>query len=147
MKVILDANVLISYLLTPREGGTITVVVDACLSGQVELLLPQELRDEIIEAREEKKYLRDNIPLDRLNRLLVLFAFATETPSPIEEISSYASDADDDYLIVYGLVHNVDYLVTGDDGLLSLGQVQNLKIIHPSDFLEILREEGLVDSH
>ena len=45
-------------------------------------------------------------------------ASATNTPFP-----------KDDYLLAYGLMGGADYLVTGDEDLLTLGDVEGLKIV------------------
>ncbi len=47
-------------------------------------------------------------------------------------------DPKDDYLLAYALVGKADYLVTGDEDLLELEQVDALKIVTAREFLTVL---------
>ena len=55
MKVIIDANVWISYLFDDRPASTVINVVKFCLSGAVDLLVPQEVFDEVYKKIAEKE--------------------------------------------------------------------------------------------
>jgi uncharacterized protein len=140
MKVILDANIWISYLLTPAEGRTITQVVEACFASDVELVVPQELIDEILENVQESPYLWTRIPQAVLQQLVEQLTLIATLPIPLtEELPPFSHDPDDDYLIAYGLVYEVDYLVTGDRHLLILKQVEHLTVIEPPMFLDLFK--------
>jgi len=140
MKVILDANIWISYLLTPAEGRTITQIVEACFGDDIELLVPPELIDEIVENVQDSPYLRTRIVREALHQLIEQLALVAMIPKPLtEKLSTFSRDPDDDYLVAYGLVHEVDYLVTGDRHLLVLQQVEQLHIVEPRVFLDIFR--------
>ncbi len=52
-------------------------------------------------------------------------------PTIVEPILPVTSDPKDDYLLAYTLVGQANYLVTGDEGLLTLGTVAGLKIVSP----------------
>lgn len=137
MKVILDANVWISYLLAPNEARTITLVVERCLAEDVELFVPQELIQEMTEKVSTSTYLQTHILPEDLDTLIAIWASAATTPALIEsEIPAYGRDPEDDYLVAYGVIYDVDYLVTGDPDLLILKQVSNLKIVKPRTFME-----------
>ena len=43
MRVLVDTNVWLSYLLTPDSEGTIATVVRACLSADIDVVVPPEL--------------------------------------------------------------------------------------------------------
>ena len=49
MRVLLDANIFISYLLKPTEGGVIREIVKAAVLGEFTLLLPEALLEVAIE--------------------------------------------------------------------------------------------------
>ena len=55
-----------------------------------------------------------------------------------EEIPPVSRDPKDDYLLAYGLVGGADYLVTGDEDLLTLRDVEGLKIVSPREFVTLL---------
>jgi putative PIN family toxin of toxin-antitoxin system len=138
MKVILDANIGISYLLAPHEPRTITLVVERCLAEEIELFVPQELIREMTEKVSTSAYLQTHILPEDLDTLKTIWATVVTIPALIEsEIPTYGRDPKDDYLVAYGLVHDIDYLVTGDPDLLILEQVSNLRIVKPRTFLEL----------
>lgn len=139
MKVILDTNIYISYFLAGRKSRTITRIVEACIvSIDIELVVPLELIDEIVDAINRKPYLRKNIRQEDIDDLLEVLSIAATTPPPLESILPLSRDPNDDYLLAYGLVESVAYLVTGDDDLLALNQVDSLQIIEVGDFADIL---------
>lgn len=137
MKVILDANIIISYLLTPRENSTITTVIERCFSDEITLIMPDELVCEIQEKHKEKPYLNRHISSKKLDAVLQQIRDVAIIPDPLEEILPIGTDPDDDYLIAYGLIEEADYLITGDYHILLIKQFKNLKIVDPVEFLAI----------
>ena len=139
MIVLLDTNVFISYLLTPGERRTITQVVEACFTVDVDLLVPVELLEEITTTVASSPYLHERIPTEAVEQLIALLKTIAIIPNPLElELPSYVRDPDDDYLVAYGLVYEANYLVSGDPDLLVLEQVGEMHIVSPRSFLEIL---------
>ncbi|MEZ4862064.1 MAG: putative toxin-antitoxin system toxin component, PIN family [Caldilineaceae bacterium] len=145
MRVILDTNIFISYLLAKREGGTIRRIVEGCLlRPEVLLIVPNELKEEILSVWARKPALQKAIPLQRLESVLLQIQTIAEVPAPIEEILQYNRDPKDDYLIAYGLFLQADYLVSGDEDLTVLKQIKILQIISPVEFLMVLEPESSV---
>jgi uncharacterized protein len=146
MRVILDANVFISYLLSRSEKQTIARIVRTCFVEfeHVQLIVPPELVDELRENVQEEEYLHEHITRGELEGLISQLHCLAEVPTPLsEDIPSFVrGDPEDDYLIVHGLSTQADYLVTGDKLLLALKKVETLQIISPSAFLAILSEAG-----
>jgi uncharacterized protein len=142
VKVILDANVLISYLLAPDDTRTVVLVVDAFFTEGVELLVPPELISEIEASIGRSASLSSRISSANVAALIgALHAIGT-VPPPMAAPQDYPStrDADDDYLIGQALLHGVAYLITGDKDLLVLGQVENLSILSPAQFRDSVAE-------
>ncbi len=143
MRALFDTNIFISYLLSPTAGGTITDIVEAAVNQTFTLILPGELVDRFPSTVASKKYLAKRIKLEDASQFLEILAEASEIVPPIESpIPRVCRHVKDDYLLAYALVGRSDYLVTGDDDLLVLGQVEELKIVTPTDFLAILRGTG-----
>ena len=143
MRVLLDTNVYLSYLLAPDTERVITSVVTACFTQDaIDLLAPPEQVEELVRRAATKRYFQTRIPRAALGRfadqLRVLHSLA---PLP-EEVPAYSRDPNDDYLVAYGVVNEVDWLVTGDADLLVLAQVGRLAIVTPARFLRLLREQG-----
>lgn len=140
MKVILDANIFISYLLAPRTTRTIPSIVEACFENpSIELVAPPELLEEIVENVRAKPYLRTHILQADLDELVEAIRMVATIPAPLADIPAVSPDPDDDYLLAYGLGESVNYLVTGDTAVLQLKEVDSLTIIDAPAFWHILR--------
>jgi putative PIN family toxin of toxin-antitoxin system len=140
MRVLIDTNVLISYLVQPGREGSVGTVVHAALEGQFTLLMPQALLDELTVTVRNKPRLARRIPLEELDIFAFLLAqFGERVPKIEIPFPPVTRDKNDDYLLAYALVGAADYLVTGDKDLLALqGQITGLEIVTPSQFVEIL---------
>jgi len=141
VKVILDANVYISYLLARKSGRSITEVVDACLtSQQIELVAPQDLLAEIRRSVLTKPYLRTHILEAELTALEDALRLTAYSPPALVDALPRSRDVKDDYLLAHGLIERADYLVTGDDDLLVLDRIESLRIVSVPVFWSILRD-------
>ena len=84
-------------------------------------------------------YLNQRISTAQIDRLADILAMMADLPPKLADtFPQYTADADDDYLVAYAVVNDVDYLVTGDRHMLVLGKVQNTSIVLRATFLEIL---------
>jgi putative PIN family toxin of toxin-antitoxin system len=116
--------------------------VEAALQRHFTLLIPEELLTELVQTVKNKPHLTKRITFQEVDRLASgLSAVAELLPPIIEDIVAISRDPADDYLLAYALVGRADYLVTGDDDLLSLCEVTKLRIVRPSEFLKVLKEE------
>jgi putative PIN family toxin of toxin-antitoxin system len=140
MRVLLDTNVLVSYLLTPAAGGSVASIMEALLADVFTLLLPPDLLLELERVATKRPHLARRIHPAQLARLRDMLLGLGETLAPIEEpIPAITRDRKDDYLLAYAFVGAADYLVTGDDDLLVLGNLGHLAILSPPAFAEQLR--------
>lgn len=139
MRVLLDTNVLVSYLLTPAAGGSIETIMEALIQGAFTLIVPPDLLEELEQVATRKLRLAKRIRLDQLTRLRdLLLAIGELVPAIEETIPAITRDRKDDYLLAYAFVSEVDYLVTGDDDLLILDKLGALVILSPPAFAELL---------
>lgn len=136
MKVILDANVLISFLLSPHAEGKVAQVVETCLSAAIDLIVPGELIDEFEASVQRSRYLQERIPHWKLATLVETLRMDVVHLQRVDS-SQIVRDPRDDYLIRYGIAYAVDFLITGDKDLLVLGRVQNVRILTPAQFLDL----------
>ena len=142
MRVLLDANVLISYLLTPAQHSAITHITEAAVTGEFQLLVPEELLEEVRETIRAHEHLARRISLEAMRSFVdLVLEIAEVIPRITEPIPSLTRDPEDDYLIAYALVGQADYLVTGDRDLLVLEYVEPVKILTPSAFWELISSE------
>jgi uncharacterized protein len=139
MRVLLDTNVLVSYLLATSEDSPALRIVRAAAHGEFILLLPEDLADELTAVVSRKRYLHGHISAAHLRELGDLLGQICEVvPRITERVPAVTRDSKDDYLLACALLSQADYLVTGDDDLLCLGPIDPLLIVSPRDFLAVL---------
>jgi putative PIN family toxin of toxin-antitoxin system len=140
-RVIYDANVFISFLLSPRKvDSTVRQLMARMATGEVGLLAPDELLEELERSVKAKPYLQERILIEDLERFVVLVRSLSLPVSPLQHpVPSLVRDAKDDYLLAYAYAERVHFLVTGDNDLLSLNLPEGApRIVSPQAFLEIL---------
>lgn len=138
MRVLLDTNVLISYLLVPRPDSPLSVVIRDALEGRFTLLLTPDLVREFTHKIRTKPYLARRISPTQADRFIAALSAVAEIVPPITgAIPSVVRDPKGDYLLAYALLGRADYLVTGDRDLLVLDRVEQLRIVTPGEFVEI----------
>jgi uncharacterized protein len=141
MRVLLDANVFVSYLLTPGQNSAVTRIVDAAVLGEYQLLMPEELLDELEETVRTHEHLARRIPAKVMRALMdLVLEIAEVIPRITEPIPALTRDPEDDYLIAYALIGRAEYLVTGDRDLLALERIESVAILTPNAFGELLGE-------
>jgi len=142
MRVLLDTNIFISYLLSINSNRVVAKIVKAAVTGDYQLLIIEELLIEIIRTVQNKPDLQARIPLEVLEQLITILRTLAETIPTIEaKIPSLTRDPKDDYLLAYALVGGADYLVTDDKDLLVLKRVADVIIISIHDFWVLLKSE------
>jgi putative PIN family toxin of toxin-antitoxin system len=136
MRVLIDTNIFISYLLKRDQGSTIAKLIEAGFEGKYTLLMPHEVLRELFKKLSEKKYLANRITREDAQEFAqLLTTIAEEIPAITGEIPKTSQDKEDDYLLAYALVGRANYLVSGDEVLRKIKNVENVKIVRPSEFL------------
>ena len=139
MKILFDTNVYISYLLARGTRNEVKEGVEACFADpKIEVVVPQEVIDEIRRVVSEKEYLRLRITEESLAEFVTTIAFLGEVRPPLTDIASVSRDPDDDFLLAHSSREGVAYLVTGDDDLLSMGEIGSVKIVNMALLSEML---------
>ncbi len=143
MRVLLDTNIFISYLLTPLGKSPINVLVDAAFTNAFTLLIAADILEELQRKITAKPYLAQRITATQLELLVdALLTVAEEVPAIEEKFPEIGRDRKDDYLLAYAAVGRADYLVTGDEDLLVLREVEGLKVVNPREFVALLEKSS-----
>lgn len=134
MRVVIDTNVFVSA----TRGGVPRQVIDLIDKGIVVLCISHKIVDEYIRVYNRLKI----TPLHH-EKLLYYCEHAdmVEAESDIPTLSLVKDDPDDDKFIECAVALRADYVITGDKALLSVKQFENIKIVTPREFLEILHSE------
>ncbi|MFN8485778.1 MAG: putative toxin-antitoxin system toxin component, PIN family [Anaerolineae bacterium] len=139
MRLLLDTNNFISYLLTRNRHSPVHTVMAAALSPQATLLIPQALLEEIVFTVSTKPYLAAALSVESMQILIeTLLEVAEVIPAITDPIPRVTRDPKDDYLLAYAVIGQADYLVTGDRDLLVLGQVEEVRIVSPAQFASLM---------
>lgn len=139
MRVLIDTNIFISYLLKKNPEATITRIIEAGFENKYVLLLPHDVIRELYKKLSEKEYLASRITRQDAQEFTELLAtIAEDIPVITDEIPRVSTDKKDDYLLAYATVGKADYLVSGDEVLRRIKSVEGLKIISPAEFLLII---------
>jgi putative PIN family toxin of toxin-antitoxin system len=136
-RALIDANIFISYLLSPDSNGAIAGTVESLWRADLELVFPDVLASEIRTTIKRKPYLRERIALDDVDALIDgLRAIALPLKLEPIEIAPILRDRKDDYLLVEAVRSDADYLVSGDRDLLDIrDDIAHPRIVSPAEFI------------
>ncbi len=132
MRVVLDTNVHISALFW---GGGPRRVVDLAAAGHCQAVTSPELLAEL-EAVLAEDF---EVPHDKLDLVLRDVLSFAEVVAPLEEPEVAVRDQADVKVVACALAGSADYIVTGDQDLLSLGSAEGIRILGVRDFLALRR--------
>ena len=132
MKIVIDTNVFISAVFF---GGLPLQVLQSVISKQNDAYISPEIWDEYNDVIERmtKKY-PSRLKQQLIDEVFKLFKVII----PSSEIS-ICRDSDDDKFIFCALDAECMYIVSGDDDLLSLRNVDDIGICTPSEFLNAMK--------
>jgi putative PIN family toxin of toxin-antitoxin system len=141
IRLVLDTNVLVSYLLTHRPP--IATLIDVYVAREEVVLvtapeLLQEL-DRVLRYPRLQRYYKQ----EERTRFVALLLAVSELVELPEEIPRICRDPDDDRVIACAVAGEADVIVSGDDDLLALARVRDIPIQSPAELLmRIEREES-----
>ena len=138
IRALVDANVLISYLLA-RSVGPPAGIIAAARRGDFSLLVAETTFGECARRINEKPWLAQRIAKPDWDEFAVaLRSIAAAVPNVPPPFPAIGRDPKDDYLIVHAIAARADYLITGDKDLLVLGRIEGVTILAPAAFLALL---------
>jgi len=136
MKVVIDTNIWISYLL----GSLLQDLDEKILSKEIKVVVSEEMLKELSEVSSRPKF-KNIFTAKRIKELFSLLDSYAIVISPGQNIVA-CRDEKDNFLLEVALEGKADYLITGDEDLLVLNSFQGIKIITPKDFEKIIEDEG-----
>lgn len=146
MRALLDANLFISYLLSPTPlTSAMGAILTAAAEERFVLLFTRGVADEIVSKVAERPDLAARItPADVAALLADLAAIAETIPPLPDPLPALSRDPKDDYLIAHAHAAGADCLVSSDRDLRDLQEVHGITIASPPEFLHALRVAGLL---
>lgn len=139
MKVVLDTNVLLSFLV---NGSAAPAQIFALWEVEAfELFASEHLLDGVSRAL-NKPYWLMRLDIHQLERRLTDVRSLVRHVDPVGGVHGVAEDNEDDLVLATAVAAEADYLVTGDKYLLRLGEFRGIPIVSPRDFLDMMLPPG-----
>lgn len=130
IRVVLDANVLVSALIGAGPSGRI--VSAAFRAERLQALACPLLLTEVDDVLSRPR-IRRRVPQERAEAFLDDVAALFELVPDPTEITPVLRDPDDDYLVALAREHGVEWIITGDKDLLEWER-PSPGVIAPADF-------------
>lgn len=140
MRVVIDANVVISFLLS--KGDTVSFIFDAWENDAFEVLMSADILvelDEVVDrAKRQIKGGVDPLIAAAMSRRLRKNTIKVSVGSSVHE----SKDDKDNRYLACAKDGQADYLVTGDKKhLLTLKMFGTTRIVSPKEFVEVLQKK------
>jgi putative PIN family toxin of toxin-antitoxin system len=142
VSAVVDTNVLVSGLVAPP--GQPRQILDAWLEEGFTLVTSLYLVEELVHVlaypRIAKRLRLDEAELATL--LAALLSRARVVPGRLH-LPGVTRDPKDDAVVACAVEGEADYIVSGDQDLLTLGKYRGIQIVRPREFVEILVSSGV----
>jgi len=141
MRVVLDANVIVSAIISGR--GAPSQILDEWEAGRFEVALSPAILDEIARVLGYPRIRERYKVTDRqAQQILSLLRSQAVIVEPEVSLDVVRADPTDNRYMECALAARADALVSGDHHLLDLGHCQAIQILAPAAFLAYLRLKG-----
>ena len=135
MKVVIDTNIWVSYLL----GGLLKDLDKKILSKGIKVVVSNEKLKELAEVSNRPKFKNIFTP-QRMKELFSLLDGYAIVVSPSQKVNA-CRDEKDNFLLEVAMEGKADYLITGDEDLLVMKTFGSTEIIKPNKLEDILKSE------
>ena len=130
-----DANVVVAGFVT--KGSIPARIIQAWRRSVFELVVSEHILAEAAQAWQRPCY-RTRFATEESRQAIGLLCTEAIVTPIVEQIQGVAPQAADDLGLATAVSGGADYLVTGDKGLLAVGDVRGVRIITPRMFLVVL---------
>ena len=131
MKIVIDTNIWISYLL----GSLLQGLDNKIISKEIKIVASSEMLKELAAVLARPKF-KEIISYKQIKELFSLIDGYAVIVSPKQKVD-VCRDKKDNFLLEVALEAKAEYLVTGDNDLLVLNNFRGIKIVKPKDFEEM----------
>ncbi len=132
MKVVIDTNVYVSGVLW---NGNESKIVDMCIDGILENHTSIGILSEVERVLSYRKF---NLTSEEIDKLLKIYFSFSRLVSVKTEIGIKSRDPSDNKILECAIASEVDYIISGDQDLLVMKEVEGIRIISSREFLEMI---------
>jgi putative PIN family toxin of toxin-antitoxin system len=137
IRVTLDVNVLVSGFTV--SNGAPAQLIERWQAREFDVVLSEAMLNEAVDVW-QRPYWAARYSPNQIQRTLLLLQARARVVIPAD-VHGVAEDEEDDLVLATAIAGNAAFLVTGDKFLQAIGQYQNVVILSPRQFLEILQRE------
>lgn len=137
LHVVLDSVIAVSAFLTK---GLTAELVSQCHEN-VNLYTTEEILQEIRQVLLEKPHIRNRYTYssDTVEIFIEYLRNISTVVRHVPEIRVIERDPKDDMIIACAIAASANYIISRDRDLLDLGNYQQIQIVTPEEFIQILR--------
>jgi putative PIN family toxin of toxin-antitoxin system len=140
VRAVVDTNVLVSGAMKERSAPH--TILGAAADGVFELVTSRQLLDELRRVLARPRIARRIDPSHgNQNDFLAYMESVAVRTEPAVVITEASRDPDDNRVLEAAIAGRVEYIVTGDDDLLALGNFRDIPIVNAAVFIAILEAE------
>ncbi|MBZ0168243.1 PilT protein domain-containing protein [Candidatus Methylomirabilis lanthanidiphila] len=137
LRAVLDTNVIVSGVISDR--GIPSRLLSAWRAREWDLVISPGILHEVQRVLSAPKIARTyGLTRQDIVDLVQLFSHRALLMTGTLAISPTARDADDDPILACAKEANADYVVSGDDDLLTLERYEGIPIVSPAAFAAVL---------
>lgn len=136
IRAVLDANVYVSAAVRP--DGPPGQIIDRFLRGAFEIVTSQAIVDEVLRALsypKVRKYIRPGLDAALWFEDIVVLS---QLVAGDRQVAVASKDPDDDKYIAAAIEGRAGFIVAGDSDLLDLKEYEDVRIISPRVFVDLL---------
>lgn len=138
LRLVLDANVLVSALISDR--GSPAILLSYWQAEKIEVAYSAEIFNElerVLHYDKLRKYY--HLPEDEVQRFLHFFKSHAILVAPLKTLSIIEHDPTDNRYLECALAGHAPYLVSGDKQLLDLQTYRDIQILTPAECVTLVR--------
>ena len=132
MKIVIDSNVFISSFF---YGGNPRKVFDRVTNGLDDLYISDEILIEIASVMSRPKF---DVTKQKIEEYIKIIEYFSLKIIPQKIIETIVRDKADHIIIQCAYESNAKFIVTGDNDLLVLKEYENIQIVNPKQYLDII---------
>ena len=132
IKVVLDTNIWISFLITNNFNAIDQLINE----GKIKLLFSEELIEEFVTVAKRPKFTKYFTNSDIIEIINLFNSYGKLVK--VKTNNTDCRDLKDNFLLNLSIDGKADYLITGDSDLLILNKIKNTKIITFREFIKII---------
>ncbi len=130
--VVLDSNIFISAFLF---GGNQRKLLQYALAGKYRIFISDAILDEIRDVLRRPRF---RLAPEQVKKIIAEIESICTPVYPTKTIKNICRDSKDHIILECAEAALAEYIVTGDEDLLSIGKFRNTSILNSASFLDII---------